>query len=236
MSPAACGFYIAESGAGVTPEHIVHSIADPQLRQGMLGALAAQASAPAPSGPAPGDAIKRAYADYFAAEGVEAAIFPTSPEVAYPIPADVVAGGTGTMPGDPQHPARRATPACLEALDPRRPDRVRPAVGLEARPRPPAPTGGCWRSGGRSKRCCRPWRRRPLQTWKPAVVNAGPLDGLRAGSRFNGGRAPTPRWSSAARCRRTGRRRPGWRPAGVGVGDVPNEDVDRHTCPSARRP
>jgi Asp-tRNA(Asn)/Glu-tRNA(Gln) amidotransferase A subunit family amidase len=89
--------YIAESGAGVTPEHIVHSIADPQLRQGMSMALVAQAGAPAPSGPSPADALKAAYAAYFADQNVAAAVFPTSPEVAYPVPADIAAGGTGTV-------------------------------------------------------------------------------------------------------------------------------------------
>jgi mandelamide amidase len=89
--------YIAESGAAVTPQEIVQSIADPQLRQGMLAALAAQAGAPAVSGPLPSDAVKAAYAAYFAAHDVAAAIFPTSPEVAYPVPADIAAGGTGTI-------------------------------------------------------------------------------------------------------------------------------------------
>jgi mandelamide amidase len=89
--------YIAESGAQVTPQEIVQSIADPQLRQGMLAALAAQAGAPPASGPPPGDAVKRAYADYFAAHNLEAAIFPTSPEVAYPVPTDIAGGGTGTI-------------------------------------------------------------------------------------------------------------------------------------------
>jgi mandelamide amidase len=89
--------YIAESGAEVTAEHIIHSIADPQLRQGMSMALAAQAGAPPPNGPAPSDAVKAAYAAYFATQNVAAAIFPTSPEVAYPVPADIAAGGTGTV-------------------------------------------------------------------------------------------------------------------------------------------
>ena len=89
--------YIAESGAAVTPQEIVQSIADPQLRQGMLAALAAQAGAPAARGPLPSDAVKGAYAAYFAAHDVEAMIFPTSPEVAYPVPADIAAGGTGTI-------------------------------------------------------------------------------------------------------------------------------------------
>ncbi|HUO12154.1 MAG TPA: amidase family protein [Caulobacteraceae bacterium] len=89
--------YIAESGAAVTPEHIIHSIADPQLRAGMSAALAAQAGAPSPRGPSPSDGLKAAYAAYFMAHNVEAAIFPTSPEVAYPVPADIAAGGTGTV-------------------------------------------------------------------------------------------------------------------------------------------
>jgi mandelamide amidase len=71
----------------------------------MMGVLAAQARGPATS-LAPVDALKAAYAGYFEAHGVAAMIFPTSPEVAYPVPADIAAGGTGpwtmirnTLPG-----------------------------------------------------------------------------------------------------------------------------------------
>jgi mandelamide amidase len=99
------GVYLAESGAAVTPEEIVHAIADPQLRAGMTATLAAQAAAPAGENPATA-AMKQAYAGYFAGHGVAAVIFPTSPEMAYPVPADIAAGGTGpismirnTLPG-----------------------------------------------------------------------------------------------------------------------------------------
>jgi mandelamide amidase len=97
--------YIAESGAPVSPQEIVQGIADPQLRQGMMGALTAQAGAPSAS-LAPVDALKAAYAAFFETHDVAAVIFPTSPEVAYPVPADIAAGGTGpwtmirnTLPG-----------------------------------------------------------------------------------------------------------------------------------------
>ncbi|MEJ0065210.1 MAG: amidase family protein [Caulobacteraceae bacterium] len=104
---AGLNVYIAESGAQVTAEDIVHGIADPQLRRGMEAALAAQAGVPpSTSAPAAVEALKAAYAGYFAAHRVAAMIFPTSPEVAYPAPADLAAGGTGpvamirnTLPG-----------------------------------------------------------------------------------------------------------------------------------------
>ena len=99
--------YIAESGAAVSAEDIVHGIADPQLRRGMEAGLAAQAGQPpSTAGHPAADALKAAYATYFAAHRVAAVIFPTSPEVAYPVPVDLAAGGTGpvamirnTLPG-----------------------------------------------------------------------------------------------------------------------------------------
>lgn len=99
--------YIAESGAAVTAADIVHGVADPQLRRGMEAALAAQAGvAPSTGAPPAADALEAAYGAYFAVHEVAAVIFPTSPEVAYPVPADLAAGGTGpiamirnTLPG-----------------------------------------------------------------------------------------------------------------------------------------
>jgi mandelamide amidase len=104
---AGLNLYIAESGAAVSAEDIVHGIADPQLRRGMSAGLAAQAGLPPSSGGHPAaEALKAAYARYFEGQQVAAVIFPTSPEVAYPVPADLAAGGTGpvamirnTLPG-----------------------------------------------------------------------------------------------------------------------------------------
>jgi mandelamide amidase len=88
--------YIAESGAAVTPREIVEGVADPQLRRGMMAGLAAPPWDPG-AGPSPVDALKAAYDAYFREQDVAAVIFPTCPEVAYPVPTDIAAGGTGPV-------------------------------------------------------------------------------------------------------------------------------------------
>ena len=117
--------YIAESGAATTPDAIIEAVADPQLRAMLAGSLAQRnlhdedyryandVALPA---------MKQSYADYFERNRVAALVVPTSPDPAYPIPADIAAGGTGpvsmirnTLPGAHAGAAALSLPAGLTA-------------------------------------------------------------------------------------------------------------------------
>jgi Asp-tRNA(Asn)/Glu-tRNA(Gln) amidotransferase A subunit family amidase len=115
--------YIDESGAATSPDAIIHAIADPQLRA-MLGGALAQRDLHDDAYRRANDivlpAFRQSYADCFARSGVAALVFPTSPEPAYPIPADIAAGGTGpvsmirnTLPGAHAGLAALSLPAGL---------------------------------------------------------------------------------------------------------------------------
>jgi Asp-tRNA(Asn)/Glu-tRNA(Gln) amidotransferase A subunit family amidase len=90
--------YLNESGASVSPADVIHAIADPQLRVGFEAAMAAEDARDDAGRQGEEDALgalRRAYADYFTQNRLAALIMPTTPEPAYPAPADISLGGTG---------------------------------------------------------------------------------------------------------------------------------------------
>jgi mandelamide amidase len=101
--------YIKESGANITPEAIIHAVADPQLRAQYEAGLAVprESAEAAQAGEDKAvEALKQAYAACFQQHDLAALVIPTTPVPAYPIPDNYMEGGTGpismirnTLPG-----------------------------------------------------------------------------------------------------------------------------------------
>lgn len=88
--------YLRSSGAEVSVDSVIHSIADPELRTNFERSLAAIDDAKEPYDPAKDaglQAFRRAYAEYFETHRLAAAVIPTTPDIPFPVPADPSHGG-----------------------------------------------------------------------------------------------------------------------------------------------
>jgi len=83
--------YLRDSGADVSVDSVIHAVSEPQLRTNFERSLAAIDDAAEPYDPARDEglqAYRRAYAGYFQSNRLAAAIIPTTPDIAFPVPAD----------------------------------------------------------------------------------------------------------------------------------------------------
>jgi indoleacetamide hydrolase len=88
--------YLRSSGADVSVDSVIHSIAEPELRTNFERSLAAIDDAKEPYDPAKDaglQAFRRAYAEYFATHRLAAAVIPTTPDIPFPVPTDPSHGG-----------------------------------------------------------------------------------------------------------------------------------------------
>jgi indoleacetamide hydrolase len=87
--------YLRSSGADVSVDQVIHSVADPELRSTFERSLAAIDDSPEAYDPATDaglQAFRRAYAAYFESNQLAAAVIPTTPDIAFPVPADPARG------------------------------------------------------------------------------------------------------------------------------------------------
>ena len=94
--------YLRTSGADVSVDSVIHSIAEPELRTNFERSLAAIDDAKEPYDPAKDEglqAFRRAYAGYFATHRLAAAVIPTTPDIPFPVPTDPAHGGRAPSSG-----------------------------------------------------------------------------------------------------------------------------------------
>jgi mandelamide amidase len=87
--------YLRASGADVSIDQVIHSVADPELRNTFERSLAVIDDSPEAYDPAKDaglQAFRRAYAAYFESNRLAAAVIPTTPDIAFPVPADPARG------------------------------------------------------------------------------------------------------------------------------------------------
>lgn len=83
--------YLLYSGGDVSVDSVIHSVSEPGLRTNLERSLAAIDDAKEPYDPGKDEglqAYRRAYAAYFEANRLAAAVIPTTPDIAFAVPAD----------------------------------------------------------------------------------------------------------------------------------------------------